>query len=150
MLAIVVAFKEWECMLKTTDSEIMVYNNHKNLEYFACTKILTRRQARWAEHWAEYNYKVVYRPGNKHVKADMLLRHSDNTRLEGSVAQQICFFRLGYLVMDATAVSSTSGVYLNRTFEKGIIRVTQADKNWKATRKVVITRDSNISLQIQV
>jgi hypothetical protein len=46
MLAIVVAFKEWEHMLKSTESEITVFTDHKNLEYFATTKVLTRRQAR--------------------------------------------------------------------------------------------------------
>jgi hypothetical protein len=69
MLAIVVAFKEWEHMLKSTASEITVFTDHKNLEYFATTKVLTRRQARWAEHLAEYNFKVVYRPGNKKCKS---------------------------------------------------------------------------------
>ena len=84
MLAIVVAFKEWEHMLKSVQSKITVFTNHKNLEYFAITKVLTRRQACWAEHLAEYNFKVVYRPGNKNAKADMLSRRWDYAPKEGS------------------------------------------------------------------
>jgi hypothetical protein len=60
MLAIVTAFKEWEHMLKSVADEITVYTNHKNLEYFATSKVLTRRQARWSEHHAEFNFKLIY------------------------------------------------------------------------------------------
>jgi hypothetical protein len=110
MLAIVVAFKEWEHMLKSTASEITVFTDHKNLEYFATTKVLTRRQARWAEHLAEYNFKVVYRPGNKNAKADMLSRRWDYAPLEGSEAPQMSFFKPGQLVLD-TAVVACDGAY---------------------------------------
>jgi hypothetical protein len=74
MLALVTAFKEWEHMLKSVADEITVYTAHKNLEYFATSKVLTRRQARWSEHLAEFNFKVIYRPGEKNTKADVLSR----------------------------------------------------------------------------
>jgi hypothetical protein len=74
MLAIVMAFKEWEHMLKSVAGEIPVYTDHKNLEYFATSKVLTRHQARWSEHLAEFNFKVIYRPGEKNTKADVLSR----------------------------------------------------------------------------
>jgi hypothetical protein len=38
------------------------------------TKKLTRRQARWAEFLANYNFQVTYRPGKLHDKADSLTR----------------------------------------------------------------------------
>jgi hypothetical protein len=57
MLEIVTAFKEWEHMLKSVAGEITVYTDHKNLEYFATSKVLARRQARWSEHLAEFNFK---------------------------------------------------------------------------------------------
>jgi hypothetical protein len=50
----VVAFTEWEHMLKSTASEITIFTDHKNQEYFASTKVLTKRQARWAEHLAQF------------------------------------------------------------------------------------------------
>ena len=46
MLSIVAALKEWEHMLKLCQQEFMVFTDHKNLEYFASTKVLSRRQAR--------------------------------------------------------------------------------------------------------
>jgi hypothetical protein len=65
MLAIVTAFKEWEHMLKSVAGAITVYTDHKNLEYFATSKVLTRRQARWSEHLAEFNFKVITDPARK-------------------------------------------------------------------------------------
>ena len=47
------------------------------------TKKLTRRQARWAEFLASYNFQVTYRPGKQNDKADALTRRPRD-RLEGN------------------------------------------------------------------
>jgi hypothetical protein len=92
-LASVTAFKEWEHMLKSVAGEITVYTDHKNLEYFGTSKVLTRRQARWSEHLAEFNFKVIYRPGERNAKADVLFRRWDHALKEGSEASQVSFFQ---------------------------------------------------------
>ena len=84
MLAIVAALKEWEYILKSCQGEIVIFIDHKNLAYFASSKILPRRQARWAEFLSEFWFKVVYRPGHLNTKADILSRHRDYTDKEGS------------------------------------------------------------------
>ena len=38
------------------------------------TKVLTRRQARWAEKLSEFNFKIIPRPGTKNGKADALIK----------------------------------------------------------------------------
>ena len=109
MLAIVTAFKEWEHLLKSVDSQIIVYTDHKNLEYFNTTKVLTRRQARWAEHLAEFDFKVVYRPGEKNTKADILSRRWDYAPEGGSKASEALnrdFFKPGQLVIGASKAQS--------------------------------------------
>jgi hypothetical protein len=93
-------------MLKSVAAEITVYTNHENLEYFATSKVLTRRQARWSEHLAEFNSKVIYRPGEKNTKADVLSRRWDYAPEEGSEASPVSFFKTGQYV--ASAVSGTS------------------------------------------
>jgi len=52
--------------------EIVVFTNHKNLEYFNTTKLLNRRQAPGAEILSHCNFKIDYRPGEKNGKADAL------------------------------------------------------------------------------
>src|SRR5437660_6226979 len=102
MTAIVVAFKEWEHLLMSTKDEVMVFTDHKNLEYFNITKILNRRQHRWAEFLQPFNFRVIYREGRLNEKADAMSRRRDY-RLEGggnsqSKADQT-FFRPGQLVV---------------------------------------------------
>jgi hypothetical protein len=74
LLAIVRAFEEWRPELAGTADPIKVLSDHKALEYFMTTKNLNRRQARWAEFLAEFNFRIVYRPGKQGTKPDSLTR----------------------------------------------------------------------------
>ena len=76
MLAIVEAFKHWRAYLEGIKN-ITVYTDHKNLEYFTTSKVLNRRQARWAELLANFDFKIMYRPGDKMGKPDALTRRQD-------------------------------------------------------------------------
>lgn len=78
LLAIVTAFKEWRHYLEGANYEITVYSDHKNLGYFTTTKILNRRQVRWAEQLAPFYFKIHYRKGNENGKADALSRRADH------------------------------------------------------------------------
>ena len=82
MVAIVLAFKEWEYLLKSCQQKIVLWTDYKNLEYFTSSKVLTRRQARWSEFLSEFNFIVKYRPADKNGKPDALSRRWD-LRLEG-------------------------------------------------------------------
>ena len=84
LLAIIQCFEAWRPELEGTDLPIQVLSDHKNLEYFMTTKKLTRRQARWAEFLANYNFKIVYRPGKQNGKADALTRRPGD-RPEGNL-----------------------------------------------------------------
>jgi len=50
LLAIFEAFKIWRHYLEGPAYSIDVVTDHKNLEYFSTTKILTQRQAWWSEY----------------------------------------------------------------------------------------------------
>jgi len=103
MGAIVASFRVWEHLLKSVEGEMMVYTDLKNLEYFNTTKVPTRRQARWAEDLAGYNFKVIYRPGLKNTKPDVFSRRWDHRLGEGGEPAEPVpqmFFRPGQLVMD--------------------------------------------------
>ena len=55
--------------------------DNQNLELFQTTKVLNRRQARWAQELAGYDFRIFFRPGRQNVKADYLSRHQEH-RLE--------------------------------------------------------------------
>ena len=72
LLAIVMALREWDVYLEGSKYEVDVFSDHKNLIYFTTTKVLNRRQVRWAETLASYNYKIIYVKKTKNVQADIL------------------------------------------------------------------------------
>jgi len=73
--------------------EVVVFTDHKNLEYFNTTKLLNQRQAPWAEILSQFNFKIVYRPGEKNGKTDALSRRVD-PELEGEGEKQDLTIRM--------------------------------------------------------
>ena len=65
LLAIVSVFQHWRHYLEGAKHTITVYTDHKNLEVFMTTKVLNRRQARWAELLAGYDFVMTAIPGTK-------------------------------------------------------------------------------------
>ena len=74
LLAIVRYPEHWRTGLELTDIPIQIFTDHRSLEYFERTKELTRRQARWAEKLADYNFKIICRTGKSNGRADALTR----------------------------------------------------------------------------
>ncbi|RAL65789.1 hypothetical protein DID88_005454 [Monilinia fructigena] len=74
LLAIVDAFREWRVYLEGSKYTVQVYTDHKNLVYFTTTKQLNRRQVRWSETMANYNFKISYVKGSENARADALSR----------------------------------------------------------------------------
>jgi hypothetical protein len=77
LLAIVESFKHWKPNLVGNRHRIEVITDHRNLEYFQTKKQLNRRQARWAEELADFNFGVRYRAGKRGTKPDTLTRRPD-------------------------------------------------------------------------
>jgi hypothetical protein len=85
MIVVVSGFKEWRRYLEGVQFQLIVYIDHKNLEYFTTTKVLNWRQARWAQELAGYDFKIVYHPGTQNGKPDALSRR-EYRPLKGGVA----------------------------------------------------------------
>jgi transposase InsO family protein len=83
LLAIFEAFRIWRHYLEGSGTPIDVVTDHKNLEYFATTKLLTRRQARWSEFLSQFNLVIRFRPGKLGEKPDALTRRWDVYPKEG-------------------------------------------------------------------
>ena len=77
LLAIFKVFKHWHQYLEGSGTPIDIVTDHKNLEYFATTKILTHRQAHWSEYLSQFNMIIRFCPGKLGTKPDALTRHWD-------------------------------------------------------------------------
>ena len=74
LLAIFEAFKIWQHYLEGPVYPIDVVMDHKNLEYFSTTKVLTRRQVQWSKYLSQFNLVIRFRPGHLSTKPDALTR----------------------------------------------------------------------------
>lgn len=78
LLAIMRCLDQWRPELEGTKIPFKILTDHQPLEYFMTSKKLNRRQARWAQILAGYNFKLSYRPGKANGKADALTRRSSD------------------------------------------------------------------------
>jgi hypothetical protein len=86
LLAIFDCFTHWRHYLEGAPLTVDVVTDHKNLEYFASTKVLTRRQVRWSEYLCHFNMVIRFRPGKLGGKPDALTRRWDVYPKEGDTA----------------------------------------------------------------
>jgi RNase H-like domain found in reverse transcriptase/Integrase zinc binding domain len=77
LMAIYEAFKAWWHYLEGTKVPIDVVMDHKNLEYFCTTQILSRRQARWSTFLSRFNMVIRFCPGCLRTKPNALTRRPD-------------------------------------------------------------------------
>ena len=105
LAAIMSAFEEWWLYLVGPQHRIQVLTDHKILIYFTTTHTLNRMQARWSSFLADYDFKILFRPGVQHGKADALSRRPDFALRLGDdrySQQSHCLLRPDQLHMFAT------------------------------------------------
>lgn len=76
---IIESLKHWRHYLEGSKYPIKICTDHKNLETFMTTKVLNRRQARWAELLSAYDFVLVPIPSSKNP-ADGPSRRPDYTQ----------------------------------------------------------------------
>lgn len=74
LFAIIEAFRKWRPELMSVQSRVDVYSDHRSLEYFMSTKLLTAKQVRWMEFLSDFNFMIMYTAGKNNQKADILSR----------------------------------------------------------------------------
>ena len=78
LFAIIEAFRQWRPELMSTRTQVDVYSDHRSLEYFMTTKVLTARQVRWMELLSNFNFKIRFTAGKLNQKADILSRREQD------------------------------------------------------------------------
>jgi RNase H-like domain found in reverse transcriptase len=76
LLAIIQGLKHWKHLLLGAKHPILVYMDHKNLQYYRMPQNITHWVARYLPQLMEYNLTLIHKPG-KTMKADLLSRCPD-------------------------------------------------------------------------
>jgi hypothetical protein len=61
-----------------TSIPVKIITDHNNLKYFMTSKSLNRRQVRWAQMLADYNFVLFHCPGSLNGAADALSRQDQD------------------------------------------------------------------------
>ena len=72
LLAVIHALRTWRHYL--AGQKFTVVTDHYSLQYLRTQPQLSKRQARWLDFIAEFNFEVVHKPGKSNVVADALSR----------------------------------------------------------------------------
>ena len=72
LLSIIHALRQWRYHL--LGKPFTIVSDHHSLKYLMTQPNLSKRQARWVEQLAEFNFEIVHRPGKSNVVVDALSR----------------------------------------------------------------------------
>lgn len=122
LLAIVDALRVWRVYLEGSKFPVQILTDHKNLIYFTTTKELNRRQVRWAETLATYNFTISYVKGPENARADALSRKPEYMRNSQPVSHAILKQDGDSLVRNEMQLASTS-------------RIVDRDGSWETQEK---------------
>jgi hypothetical protein len=78
LLTIIRCFEQWRAELQSMKTFINVLTDHKSLKYFMITKKLNKRQTKWAEFFAEFEFEIAYQSEKKNGKTNSLTCRSKN------------------------------------------------------------------------
>ena len=70
LLSVIHALRQWRHYLLGKPFKIV--SDHHPLKYLMTQPNLSKRQARWVEQLAEFEFEIVHRPGKSNVVADAL------------------------------------------------------------------------------
>jgi hypothetical protein len=73
LLVITCAIKEWRLLLEGSPHTIEVISNYRNLTYLTTNCLLNYHQTRWSKFLSRCNFKINYRPGKAHGKANAFI-----------------------------------------------------------------------------
>ncbi|SGY32227.1 BQ5605_C002g01336 [Microbotryum silenes-dioicae] len=74
LLAVVDALRQWRVNLMGVHFHVL--SDHESLKYLKTQENLSKRQARWVERLADYDFDITYIPGGENTVADAMSRYS--------------------------------------------------------------------------
>ncbi len=151
LLIIIWAFKHWRLELKLTDISIKMFIDHQALISLMKDKELSRRQMRWVQKFADFNFRIMYQSDKQNIKidalthrADVVLRDSEDERVhyQCRLIVELSFKLTFWIRLDSK--SSCSHFQLDLSRIAHIFNSTRLDstENWVNSTRLV----KNLSL----
>ncbi len=135
LLIIIQAFEHWRLELKLTDISIKMFIDHQALILLMKDKELSRRQMRWVQKLADFNFRIMYQFDKQNIKinafthqADVVLRDSEDERVH---YQWIIILTSNRMKIADLKKNISESIY------KQILKINEIDENCTLLREAI-------------
>ncbi len=135
LLIIIRAFEHWRLELKLTDISIEMFIDHQALISLMKDKELSRRQMRWVQKFADFNFRIMYRSDKQNIKIDALTRRADVV-LRDSEDERICYQRITILTSNRMKIADLEK-NISESIYKQVLETNEIDENCTLLREAI-------------
>ncbi len=135
LLIIIWAFEHWWFKLKLTDISIKMFIDHQTLILLMKDKKLSRRQMRWIQKLADFNFRIMYWFNKQNIKIDALTCWADVV-LRDSEDECICYQWITILTLNWMKIADLKK-NISESIYKQILETNEINENCTLLREVI-------------
>ncbi len=135
LLIIIWAFEHWRFKLKLTDISIKMFINHQALTSLMKDKELSRRQMRWIQKLADFNFRIMYWSDKQNIKIDALTRQADVV-LRDSEDERVRYQWITILTLNRMKIADLKK-NISESIYKQVLETNKIDKNCTLLREAI-------------
>ncbi len=135
LLIIIRAFEHWRLELKLTDISIKMFIDHQALISLMKDKELSRRQMRWVQKLADFNFRIMYRSDKQNIKIDALTRQADVV-LRDSEDERVRYQWITILTSNRMKIADLEK-NISESIYKQILETNRIDENCTLLREAI-------------
>ncbi len=135
LLIIIRAFEHWRLELKLTDISIKMFIDHQALISLMKDKELSRRQMRWIQKLADFNFRIMYRSDKQNIKIDALTRRADVV-LRDSEDERVRYQWITILTSNRMKIADLEE-NISESIYKQILETNRIDENCMLLREAI-------------
>lgn len=144
LLAIIDAFKVWRHYLISAPTPITVLSDHNNLVYFTKNQHLNRRQYRWSQFLADFDFVITFRAGKLGTKPDALSRRSEYKFKKGDTFEETNKFPM-FKFEDEHLIKSSHPIHIDELTLSPSSFIEQIKKDLKESEILKDFQESKLS-----
>ncbi len=135
LLIIIQAFEHWRSELKLINISIKMFIDHQALTSLMKDKKLSRRQMRWVQKLADFNFKIMYRSDKQNIKIDALT-HQVDVVLRSFENERVHYQRITILTLNWMKIADLEK-NISESIYKQILKTNEIDENCTLLREAI-------------
>ncbi len=135
LLIIIWAFEHWRLELKLTDISIKMFIDHQALTSLMKDKELSRRQMRWVQKLADFNFRIMYWSDKQNIKIDALTCWAD-VMSKDSEDERICYQWIIILTSNRMKIADLKK-NISESIYKQVLETNEIDENCTLLREAI-------------